>query len=132
MKLSKQVVSLKLAKKLKELGVKQESLYWYVMNEDGKRLESEPHYARLENDISAFTVAELGEMLPSHIKIKERLCTIAYYSNEQYSKNYVEYESWEEDIEKRKTENTTEAKTEANARAKCLIYLLENKLIKHP
>jgi hypothetical protein len=44
MELSKQVVSLELAKKLKELGVKQESLFWWrtLTKEDGWEIWDSP------------------------------------------------------------------------------------------
>ena len=75
MKLEQQVCSLELAQKLKELGVKQESLfYWTYSNMFGNITfylqyfpEIEGGYDGLENDVSAFTVAELGEMLPEGI-----------------------------------------------------------------
>src|SRR4051812_36893725 len=78
MKLEQQVCSLELAKRLKELGVKQESLYywnirhiWIVLKAIG-----EPYITRKPEDYaSAFTVAELGEMLPSEIEIEE----VSYY-----------------------------------------------------
>ena len=66
MELSDQICSLELAKKLKELGVKQESLFWYTIYVDqtydihyqfDSKYIPPAHYA-------AFTVAELGEMLP--------------------------------------------------------------------
>ena len=76
MKLENQVCSLDLAKRLKELGVNQESLWWWV--ED---IASNIHLCYINkadmfhsikiakeplpvNSYSAFTVAELGEMLP--------------------------------------------------------------------
>src|SRR5439155_13694049 len=67
--LEKQVCSLDLAKRLKELGVRQESLFiWnYYPHTDGYKLQYNPDYGSVLN-ISAFTVAELGEMLPQHIK----------------------------------------------------------------
>jgi hypothetical protein len=67
MKLEEQVVSLELARRLKELGVKQESaFYWY----DGEMLFSrsplgQAHTYNETITFSAFTVAELGEILPS-------------------------------------------------------------------
>ena len=113
MKLENQVCSFKLANKLKELGVKQESLfYWmsyyaspnmkgntwhvdYPVDYDGK------HYPRPSNtEISAFTVAELGEMLPEKIEATIEMLTL--------------YKEMEND-------------TEANARAKMLICLLGEK-----
>lgn len=70
MKLEDQVTSLELSKKLKEIGVKQESLFYWVDNEkwsDECQLEYIPEleFPRDENSISAFTVAELGELFPS-------------------------------------------------------------------
>ena len=67
MKLEKQVCSLELAKKLKELGVKQESLWYWNQTFEAKR---KPHpylfevqgWDKTHHKYSAFTVAELGEM----------------------------------------------------------------------
>jgi hypothetical protein len=64
MELEKQICSLELAKKLKELGVKQDSLFWWVNG----RGRMELHDKHTDSDsVSAFTVAELGEMLPVKI-----------------------------------------------------------------
>lgn len=63
MKLEEQVTSLELSKRLKELGVKQESFF----NWNNGKLESDhvmKNYNGYENCIAAFTVAELGELLP--------------------------------------------------------------------
>ncbi len=73
MKLEKQVTSLKLSKKLKELGVKQESWFlWelddtkeeWVLTDQDKAFYSE----REDRSVSAFTASELGEMLPSIVR----------------------------------------------------------------
>jgi hypothetical protein len=70
MNLDQQVCSLDLAKRLKELGVKQDGLFswqfglnddeykgtWYIVDEGQKYFGNQEGYA-------AFTVAELGEML---------------------------------------------------------------------
>src|SRR5438874_1108848 len=87
MKLEQQVCSLELAKKLKELGAKQESLfYWVDLNFGGARGELKPYPMFYQQQrpwdkgdlysehwlASAFTVAELGEMLPAHIHIREQ------------------------------------------------------------
>ena len=116
MKLEKQVCSLELAKKLKELGVKQESVWYWTQTFNPKR---KPHPYQFEiqgcgradthHKYSAFTVAELGEMLPS-----------GYYSIREGSV----WECW-----LRNGTQKVEASTEADARAKMLIYLLENKLM---
>lgn len=75
MELEDQVVSLELSKKLKELGVKQESIFsWlqYPHTRAGEPNEWELSYTKLPVDnplwVSAFTVAELGEMLKQAIK----------------------------------------------------------------
>lgn len=68
----------------------------------------------------AYTVAELGEMLPRF-----------YYSQQVYSD--TESNRWECDVPDGILEDTDErflSDTEADARAKCLIFLLENGLIK--
>jgi len=95
MKLEEQVCSLGLAQKLKELGVKQESLFcWYTMRNDvDHQDQGEPfvdfkycsdshfdpdgtsYYHHFEI-ASAFTVAELGEMLP--VEITEKAPYINY------------------------------------------------------
>lgn len=67
MELTKQVISLSLAKKLKELGVKQESLFkWHSKIDGGSSVHTELVYLpieQMEQDYAAFTVAELGEIL---------------------------------------------------------------------
>jgi len=79
--IEKQVASLELSKKLKELGVKQESLFWWVELKDDKwgivfktdigfyfKNGAGYRYKDYGNtSFSAFTVAELGEMLPDCI-----------------------------------------------------------------
>jgi hypothetical protein len=59
--LEKQVVSLDLAKRLKELGVKQESV-WYWFRD--RLILGRGEGGNMQTFTSAFTVAELGEMLP--------------------------------------------------------------------
>lgn len=66
MKLEEQVTSLELSKKLKELGVKQESLFFWSFYDDGNSKDN-PGIAFVDNCnlsfmedlVSAFTVAEL-------------------------------------------------------------------------
>jgi len=151
MKLEQQVVSLEIAKRLKELGVKQESLfYWrlgYSTSEHfdkgvstGKvgefgdyKLEYSPHpryrtadvkwnerdLAKLdETELSAFTVAELLDLLPASTSIVKKTdlptkTKVRYYAEtfEYYNKDWY-------------GENPTDSL------GKMLIYLLENNLIK--
>ena len=68
MKLEDQVCSLELAQKLKAMGVKQEShFYWVNRRGDGACLVCEEESMNWANPEmwSAFTVAELGEMIPT-------------------------------------------------------------------
>jgi hypothetical protein len=118
MELSKQVVSLELAQKLKELLVKQESLFYWQEMLDGS-YEAKFMMGNLlpldgteGNCISAFTVAELGEML-SGIYMP--------FKDENGRKPWL----WIEPD----TGNKTWEETEADARAKMLIYLVESKVI---
>lgn len=121
MKLEDQVISLELAKKLKELGVKQESLFvWYVKLVIPVIIYL-PTVARNKEDdetASAFTVAELGEMLP-----------LGFQSYKIPSGN------WECDSEMPKYSQgrdrlVTRDFTEADARAKMLIHLIEKGFVK--
>jgi hypothetical protein len=143
MKLEQQVCSLELAQKLKELGVKQNSLFSYktylikkhntgipeIMYHAGFTNRKEPETLTNLQLVSAFTVAELGEMLPARIDAKSKKDgrkTIAYfleYHAGGLSVQYIHHLDtrqvlWEE------AENT-----EADARAKMLIYLIENNLL---
>ena len=119
-----QVCSLKLAKKLKELGVEQNSI-WYWSNDGDRRdvefylvlgikkafRESSPKIDDSKTKYySAFTVAELGKRLPDYTSTWRHPGKI--WSCEIADKAFV-----------------SGYKSEANARAKMLIYLLENKLI---
>jgi hypothetical protein len=132
MELSKHVVSLELARKLKELEVKQESLFYWVITST-----TNYHLSYVEGDksllpqkrndfYSAFTVAELGEMLP-RINFRDgrtyKLVTSKEIrnDNEEWSVRY--------ECETHKGFYQQVADTEADARANMLIYLVENKFV---
>lgn len=75
MKLENQVVSLELAKKLKELGVKQESCFVYAKREgdgwkntefDKSPIPVEWNDERIHESIPTYTVAELYSLLYSY------------------------------------------------------------------
>src|SRR5262252_9202184 len=72
--LEQQCVSLELAKRLKELGVKQESVWGWMQESVSKQ-----YWLGLSDDkktfavASAFTVSELGEMLPECYITERRL-----------------------------------------------------------
>ena len=176
MKLEEQVVSLELAKRLKELGVKQDdSLFQYVNTEQGGVpwfLGHSQSLRQFDSFIAAFTVAEIGEMLPQRIKAEE--INHAYPIPQVKNETDEEWEALETAREKlRDAFNALEwdyddqfddgmpydikldfqdgknirywqetddwecnysvieisGDSEADARAKMLIYLIENKLV---
>lgn len=114
MKLEDQVCSLEYSRKLKELGVEQESIFrwqdvigWSVTGLKKEYIEK--NNTNPEN-YSAFTVSELGEMLPE-------MCGTVRIGNE-----------WEGLCDKGsliKGLDSVASNTEADARAKIIIYLLE-------
>lgn len=111
MKLEEQVVSLELSKQLKSLGVKQESLFYW---EEARGMwfidySSSPGV----NHISAFTGAELGEMWP--------------FGKDVYTFKTPISGTWI--VEYEKLNKSFVGSDEVEARAKMLIYLLENKFI---
>lgn len=136
MNLTDQVSNRTLSQRLKELGQPQESIFVWMhhFSHDTKHISYKNGfvwklYSRDEDDkmnetISAFTVAELGEMLPRYLQRGEYLCELQiirssvwrfYYGNpgEKYSLFF--------------TAMTDD--TEANARAKMAVYLAENGFI---
>lgn len=120
--LEQQVCSLESARKLKELGCRQESLfYWY----DSKSIK-ELHYAEesyhdcrnCDEHYSAYTVAELGELLPS------------MHYTQHYPSDFGEHEGGNWGASKSGPFQIIMAETESEARAKMLIYLIENGLVR--
>lgn len=138
MKLEQQVTSLDPSCRLKELGVKQESLFWWEPTSNRKdakwslqlcefycdcsyddHCDAEPSgytYNR-EDCISAFTVAELGEMF-------NRQGVGGFRSALLGKDGWICFATTV-----KSGEHNERADTEADARAKMLIYLLENRLI---
>lgn len=97
MKLENQVCSLELAKKIKELGVEQESLFFGSMHENEKENFDEEvrHIDKLYKVASAFTATELGEMLPKIINIGEKgWQTIYKHPKQNWMENYLRLGSW--------------------------------------
>ena len=145
MNLEQQVCSLDLAKRLNELGVKYESLLWWngalewvekevsnhgggisrVMVEDEKltwnisRVPSD--HPSCKASYAAFTVAELGEML------KSKYVRSSWVWLPDLEEGLPKENKWH-CIVGGQVEGFT-ADREADARAKMLIYLIENKLI---
>ncbi len=123
MKLENQVCSLESSRRLKELGVPQKSLWSWVSGLCGTKDEDkfELKTCFCVDDIwifSAYTCAELGEILIRGMYYKWETCR-------DHGNFLIRYGNWEK--------NPNElfgGKTEAEARAKMLIYLLEQKIIK--
>ena len=108
---------------MKKMGVKHKSLFWWIEGQLVVPTDQNHELCELEYGVtifgetkhcSAYTVAELGEMLPTGY--------MSVQANEWHCENldiYIEPD----------TVVKAQAPTEADARAKMLIYLLENKLI---
>ena len=129
------VSSLELSRRLKELGVKQESQF-YLVREIGKKailVQAKKNWpinltksrygtneSRYDDIFSAFLVSELGEMLPTRYashrfklggELRGQISWLCYARG--------------------KTEDPcVDADTEADARAKILIYLIEQGIVK--
>jgi hypothetical protein len=117
MKLENQVCSLELAKKLKTLGVKQESYFIWAKRVDGTYIVYDhPRFGSMfadEGSFSAFTVAELGSLLE---KAKERDLLSAYGHIFAVGTSVVT------------PRGLQMCMADPNMGAKMLCYLLENKL----
>lgn len=136
MKLQDQVTNLELSKKLKELGVKQESQFYWHRPIDGNGKPNGKYFVNWKeaNDfcdddshdhkpVSAFTVAELGELLPQNFTNEDGAeCTwSSYLSINGWN---VQYQDLDENFLYEERD-----RYEAIARGKLLVYLLEEKLI---
>jgi len=126
--LEQQVTSLEPSKRLKELKCQQDSVYYWTWAEwNGKTewvLIPRERAIKLNKEIfSAFTVAELGEMLPARIKKDFDCWHYLHTTKLENTKDWIiEYSFLLHSDEIREN-------TEADARAKMLIYLIENKLV---
>lgn len=126
MKLEQQVTSLELSKRLKELGVKQESQFaWdnrarfdggFDLHNLGARAVA--FLSAHNKGCAAFTVAELGELLP-----------VYFYTNKTKTKGWSCCDQQAGSCGKGKRTPTLQADTEAEARGLMLEYLLVNKLM---
>lgn len=134
LELEKQVTGLELSKRLEALGVKQESLFywcqsiddsWHISYEDSVCLKA------LYKKYSAFTVAELGKILPNKIKRTDEKRTVYPYDFLEWPKP-CPANKWKGYIYRAEggAEKHFKGETEVDARAVMLIYLIENNLLK--
>jgi hypothetical protein len=135
MNLSDQVISLEHAKRLKEIGVKQESLFFYQLDNEyyghSKSNETKITYGKdiyisLSNPnrysyYSAFTVSELGEIIFE--KCYEKLEQIGYLEITTEVIDRFDGKSYR--LTNNKTDNMIGDKKEADARAQMLIIFIE-------
>lgn len=127
MKIEQQCITLEQAKKLKELGITSPSIMkWYNSSVGVVLLHNVHGEQYLENEWYAFTVAELGVMLPDYFKENDQQFPFKeYYSHT--NKNMWKFNNFFTGYNSSKI--VVDASTEAEARAVMLIYLLENKHI---
>ena len=112
MTLENQVCSLELAKRLKELGVKQESCFWWCDPSDGDKADVgfiRDNHVGYKVFYSAFTVAELGELMHRDWRTHKK-DNQAWFYNRHGEKNGRMFGPFP---------------TEADARAICIIRRLE-------
>ena len=125
LKLEEQVISLDLSKRLKELGFEQESLFYWRTSSTSDSL-AHLTYGLLDTKFSiyysAYTCAELGEMLPQYIEVQVGIFYLRIEKENIYWKcGYAKFDS-------KNFLFGEQSLTEAEARAKMLIYLKENGL----
>ena len=132
LELTKQVCSLELARRLEELGCTHESLfYWNETQAQNGGWEIKFASKWSGHSFAAYTVAELGELLPLTIEVPPRIsnsCKLPAdleLTKEEGGYWVVRYRCEEDSF--RNIGNG--ADTEVDARARMLIYLLEKKLI---
>ena len=128
-----QSCSLDLARKLKKLGVIQESLFHWVKKWNGETGAWDLFYDGdisldvIDEHVCAFTVAELGKLLRADIYLESEDRMLELYEFRMDGTWGIAYHNqmiipadyrWE-----------FEASTEADARAKMLVYLIEHNLV---
>lgn len=144
MELEQQVCSLDLAKKLKELKagsgtLGQISLWHWYFDDAAKKWDIAWHGSddltrSSKETFAAFTVAELGEMLPAFIEVGEKKNSKRfklYLAKNESEDWFIEYHEWNlehQDNYELLVQRTDD--TEANSRAKMLLYLMENRLLR--
>lgn len=123
MTLEDQVPDHDLCERLKELGMPQDTYFWYVCD-DQEQWNLTPHAYGMDG-IAAPTVAELGEMLPVTIWVEEKRWYLEQIWNEILITLF--YTDPLEECAKPTKPPCNDSK-EANARAKLLIWCAEQGL----
>lgn len=120
MKLENQLTSIEISLKLKELRVPQQSLFYWVHQNGSWKI----HYADNKdignqiNVCSAYTVAELGNLLPANVNIIKPILYCGIKNKNMWNCRYGN------------TVKSIYADYEVNARSQMLIYLIEKECIK--
>lgn len=117
MTIENQVTNRETGEKLVALGVIEKSYFvWHRIRGDWEITEQ--HHCTCMGTVSAFTVAELGEILRSHV---DQMRNIVIREHRERIRQLMQRvnRSWQNE-------------DEVNDRGKMLIYLLENKLISTP
>jgi len=126
--IAKQVCSPAVAQQLKERAVPQDSLWYWVASRRGQypllctaeEVAEMPLFHRVA--VSAYTVGELGELLPSDIEHDDEVLHLrCEKSSRGFTVAYGHRGEPQGRIERR-------APSEAEARAQMLLYLIENNL----
>jgi len=128
MNLEDQVCSLELAKKLKELGVKQKSFFYYELISLTNEYHVSWDFSDGKGEYSSFTVAELLELLPFEIFNNFNYGLVIKKSYNDFEVIYDTYTIDGDDNRNFQLKYEFD-KNPANACAKMLIYLIENNLI---
>ena len=131
-----QVSNLELSKQLAKLGSKQESLFWWYSHPESDSFFVEKAGYSSDDGMSvpicsAFTTAELGEMLPFSIDHKNTFANMKVQPLGVHGKPKIKINWWIKYVSLGNDETVCEeyADTEADVRAKMLIYLTKNKRI---
>lgn len=129
-----QVSNRELSQMLRDLGVSQESLFYWIYFADEWLLtwNEDPRCINWKKGkVSAFTVAELGEMLPEWVDTQYQSFRLRQIRHEKDGWNVHYHDSLADEANWLLGEQCC-ADTEADARAKMLIHLIENDLILVP
>lgn len=118
------VTSLELSKKLKELGVEQKSMFYYLKDSEGQYAMNYTVWiggpAAMTEPISAFLASELGEMLPYQFKGHWLWVQKAVPLHKGWVISYSEDASFTKQL------HYEQGDTMPNAMAKMLIHLKES------